>query len=108
MLKKIARFLIITTFQLSVLVLALFFLSPYLLGRTPELLSMAKMLEKTMVLSFLLRLLVYIALFYSWPTITKNLVKNPSIELLKSIDKARFIFMGALLSIEILYWVGKL
>lgn len=107
MLKKVSRFLIIVAIQLTVLVLAMFTLAPYLLDSIHGITTMAKTLEKTRALSFLIRTLVYLAIFYAWPHITKHLIKNSSIELLKQINKARFIFIGALLSIEILYWVGQ-
>ncbi len=108
MLKKLSRFLIVAVIQLTVLVLALFLLTPYLMGSMNSIASMATTLENTRVLSFLIRLLIYTALFFVWPHIIKKLIQNPSIELLKQANKARFIFIGALLSIEILYWVGQL
>lgn len=108
MLKKLSRFLIVAAIQLTVLVLALFFLAPYMLDSINSIAGMAKTLEKTRLISFLIRVLVYTAIFYAWPHITKKLIQNPSVALLKQINKARFIFIGALLSIEILYWVGQL
>ncbi|HBD9439236.1 TPA: hypothetical protein ACWM1T_001818 [Legionella pneumophila] len=108
MLKKISRFLIVAVIQLTVLVLALFLLAPYLLDSINGIANMAKTLENTRVLSFLIRILVYTIFFIAWPHITKKLIQNPSIELLKQANKARFILIGALLSIEILYWVGQL
>ena len=108
MLKKISRFLIVAAIQLTVLVIALFLLAPYLLDSMKGMANMAITLKNTRLLSFLIRILVYAALFFAWPHITKKLIQNPSIELLKQMNKARFIFIGALLSIELLYWVGQL
>ena len=108
MLKKLSRFLIVAVIQLTVLVIALFLLAPYLLDSMKGIADMAITLKNTRTLSFLIRILVYAVLFFAWPHITKKLIQNPSIEMLKQINKARFIFIGALLSIEILYWVGQL
>lgn len=108
MLKKFSQFLIVAVIQLTVLVLALFLLAPHLLDSMKGMASLAVTLENTRVLSFLIRVLVYTIFFFAWPHITKRLIQNPSIELLKQANKARFILIGALLSIEILYWVGQL
>lgn len=108
MLKKYSRFLIVAMIQLATLVIVMIFLVPYLLNTMGENLHFAKLVDKTRFISFLIRLLVYAAIFYGWPRITKKYIKNPSNELLKQINKARFILIGALLSIELLYWVGQL
>lgn len=108
MLKKLSRFLIVAAIQLTVLVLALFLLAPYLLDSMKDMENMALTLKNTRVLSFLIRILIYTTIFFVWPYITKQLIQNPSIALLKQINKARFILIGALISIETLYWVGQL
>ncbi|HAT7747578.1 TPA: hypothetical protein KKX05_002745 [Legionella pneumophila] len=108
MLKKLSRFLIVAVIQLTVLVIVLFLLAPYLLDSMKGMAGIAITLKNTKILSFLIRILVYSTLFFAWPHITKKLIQNPSAEMLKQINKARFVFIGALLSIEILYWVGQL
>lgn len=108
MLKNISRYLILAAIQLTVLAFAMFFLAPYFLASMDAFTDIAKTLEKTRLLSGLIRALLYVAVFYAWPYITKKFIQNPSDELLKQINKARFVLIGALLSIEILYWVGQI
>jgi len=108
MLKKISRFLIVAVIQLTVLVIAFFLLAPYLLDSMKGMVGIAITLKNTRLLSFMIRLLVYATIFFAWPHIIKKPIQNPSIALLKQMNKARFIFIGALLSIELLYWVGQL
>ena len=108
MLKKLSRFLIVAVIQLTVLVIALFLLAPYLLDSMKGMAGIAITLKNTRVLRFVIRIMVYAAIFFAWPYIIKKLIQNPSAAMLKQINKARFIFIGALLSIELLYWVGQL
>ena len=108
MLKKISRFLIVAMIQLSVLVLALFFLAPYLLDSMKNIVNMADTLNNTRVLSCLIRVLAYAVIFFVWPYASKKMIQNPTNEIMRQMNQARFIFVGALLVIEILYWVGQL
>lgn len=108
MLKKISRFLIVAAIELSVLVLALFLLAPLLLDSMKNIADMATTLNNTRVLSCFIRGLAYVVIFFAWPYAAKRMVKNPSKELTRQISHARFIFVGALLVIETLYWVGQL
>ncbi len=108
MLKKFARFIILSALRLTVLVLVCLFISPYLLDSMKSLASMAITLDNTRLLSFLFRGFAYIVLFFSWPHLIKKLIQHPSLGLRTQVKKARSILMGALLSIESLYWVGHL
>lgn len=108
MLKKISRTLIVAGVQLAALVMALLLLAPLLLDSMSSILSMQGTLEKTRLISLLIRIFAYLAIFFTWPQLTKKLIKNPSVELKKQINQARFILIGALLSIEVLYWLGQL
>lgn len=107
MLKKLSRFFIVAAIQLLFLVFVLFLMAPYLLDLMHGVSGMGKTLGNTRVFSFLLRLMAYAALFFAWPYITKKLIQHPSRELLQQVNTARWVFMGALSAIELLYWVGQ-
>ena len=108
MLKKLSRFLIVAAIELTVLVLALLLLAPFLLDSMQSIAGMADTLKSTRFISFLIRVFVYIAIFYAWPALSKRFIQTPSVELAGQINRARYILLGALLSIEALYWVGQL
>lgn len=108
MLKKIVRFSIIALVQLIIIGLFAYLLAPALLDSASLQASLGQLLNSSRIYTSVIRISLYICWFFLWPKIVSLIAKREntvSTEQIQSANKARWILIGCLLVLEIIYWL---